>query len=34
MDTHFKYRAFISYSHADEQWATWLHKAIETYRVP
>ena len=34
MDTHFKYRAFISYSHADEQWATWLHKALETYRVP
>ena len=34
MDTHFKYRAFISYSHADEQWATWLHKSLETYRVP
>ena len=34
MDTHFKYRAFISYSHADEQWATWLHKALETYHVP
>jgi len=34
MDTHFKYRAFISYSHSDEQWAMWLHKALETYRVP
>jgi tetratricopeptide (TPR) repeat protein len=34
METHFKYRAFISYSHADEQWATWLHRALETYRVP
>jgi hypothetical protein len=32
MDTQFKYRAFISYSHADEKWAMWLHKALETYR--
>jgi len=30
----YKYRAFISYSHADEKWASWLHKALETYRVP
>ena len=30
----FAYRAFISYSHADRQWADWLHKALETYRVP
>ncbi len=29
-----RYRAFISYSHRDEAWATWLHKALETYRVP
>ncbi len=29
-----KYRAFISYSHADEKWAAWLHKALETYKVP
>jgi eukaryotic-like serine/threonine-protein kinase len=29
-----KYRAFISYSHQDEAWAQWLHKALETYRVP
>jgi tetratricopeptide (TPR) repeat protein len=28
------YRAFISYSHRDQTWAQWLHKAIETYRVP
>ncbi|MDF1812194.1 MAG: toll/interleukin-1 receptor domain-containing protein [Verrucomicrobiales bacterium] len=28
------YYAFISYSHADEEWAHWLHKKIETYRVP
>lgn len=34
MDTEFKYRAFISYSHADEEWAKWLHRALETYRVP
>jgi tetratricopeptide (TPR) repeat protein len=30
----FTYRAFISYSHADKAWADWLHKALETYRVP
>ena len=33
----FKYWAFISYSHRDEEqgrWGSWLHKAIETYRVP
>jgi len=30
----YKYKAFISYSHADEKWASWLHKALETYRVP
>ena len=30
----YKYRAFISYSHADEKWAGWLHSALETYRVP
>ncbi len=28
------YRAFISYSHADEKWASWLHRALETYKVP
>ena len=30
----FRYRAFLSYSHQDEAWARWLHKALETYRVP
>jgi hypothetical protein len=30
----FKYRAFISYSHRDTGWATWLHKSIENYRPP
>ncbi len=29
-----RYRAFISYSHQDQAWAQWLHRAIETYRVP
>ncbi|MGL4543223.1 MAG: tetratricopeptide repeat protein [Polymorphobacter sp.] len=28
------YRAFISYSHADKQVATWLHSAVERYHVP
>ncbi len=30
----FRYKAFISYSHADEAWGRWLHKALESYRVP
>jgi WD40 repeat protein len=29
-----KYRAFISYSHTDKRWAEWLHRALESYRVP
>jgi tetratricopeptide (TPR) repeat protein len=29
-----KYRAFISYSHRDSGWASWLHSAIEKYRPP
>ena len=28
------YRAFISYSHQDESWGDWLHRALETYRTP
>ena len=27
------YRAFISYSHADTEWATWLMRRLEGYRV-
>mgnify|MGYP001164645990 CR=1 FL=1 len=36
MDTEhaYRYKAFISYSHRDQKWAGWLHRAIETYRVP
>jgi hypothetical protein len=30
----FQYKAFISYSHRDEHWAKWLHKALEFYRIP
>jgi tetratricopeptide (TPR) repeat protein len=30
----FRYRAFLSYSHQDRTWADWLHRALETYRVP
>jgi len=29
-----KYWAFISYSHSDREWGDWLHKVLETYRVP
>ena len=28
------YRAFISYSHADARWAAWLHRRLESYRLP
>lgn len=30
----YKYHAFISYSHRDRAWGDWLHKALETYKVP
>src|SRR5437879_6107303 len=29
-----KYWAFLSYSHTDKKWGDWLHKALETYRIP
>ena len=29
-----KYWAFISYSQRDKEWSSWLHRSIETYRVP
>jgi tetratricopeptide (TPR) repeat protein len=29
-----KYRAFISYSHRDSGWASWLHGSLERYRPP
>jgi tetratricopeptide (TPR) repeat protein len=30
----YTYKAFISYSHQDAKWASWLHRAIEGYRLP
>ena len=29
-----RYRAFLSYSHADASWARWLLRRLENYRVP
>jgi len=29
-----QYWAFISYSHRDKAWGDWLHKKLETYKVP
>ena len=34
MNNKYKYKAYISYSHCDERWASWLHHALESYRVP
>ena len=28
-----KYRAFISYSHADTGWAKWLHRGLEAFHI-
>jgi tetratricopeptide (TPR) repeat protein len=29
-----RYSAFISYNHRDRKAASWLHRALETYRIP
>lgn len=29
-----KFRAFISYSHADERWGAWLQRSLERFRAP
>jgi tetratricopeptide (TPR) repeat protein len=34
MNYKYKFKAYISYSHRDERWASWLHRALESYRVP
>lgn len=28
-----KYRAFLSYAHADVRWGKWLHGQLEGYRI-
>lgn len=28
-----KYRAFLSYAHGDASWGTWLHRALEGFRI-
>lgn len=30
----YRYKAYLSYSHVDQRWAEWLHRALERYRVP
>ncbi len=34
MSEQHNYKAFISYSHRDDKWAAWLHRALEAYRLP
>ena len=34
MNNTYKYKAYISYSHRDDKWALWLHRVLESYRVP
>jgi WD40 repeat protein len=29
-----RYWAFISYSHRDDRWGKWLHRKLETFRIP
>ena len=29
----FRYRAFMSYCHADTKWANWLHRSLESFRI-
>jgi hypothetical protein len=32
-DPKLKYRAFLSYSHADMRWANWLHRRLENFKI-
>jgi tetratricopeptide (TPR) repeat protein len=34
MEMQISYRAFLSYSHSDRSKAAWLHRTLESYRVP
>ena len=33
-ESDYRYWAFISYSHADEAQVAWIHRALESYRLP
>lgn len=33
-ESDYRYWAFISYSHADEAKVTWLHRVLESYKLP
>lgn len=30
----FRFKAFVSYSHRDRDWSSWIQQALEAYRVP
>ena len=32
--TDFRYKVFISYSHHDRGWSSWLQRSLESYRIP
>jgi len=34
VNNNYKYKAYISYSHRDDKWASWLHNVLESYRIP
>ena len=34
MNSNFKYRAFITYAHKDEEKARWLRKKLESFKIP
>lgn len=34
MSANYNYKAYISYNHRDSRWASWLHRTLESYRVP
>jgi len=34
LETTYKYKAFVSYSHQDQKFAKWLHRKIENYKIP
>ena len=30
----YRYLSFISYSHSNEDWGKWIHKSLESFRIP